>query len=589
MLPWRALSRNCASSAASGNSRTMAQADQRLLFRFAPGLAVLARYNFRRDFRCDLLAGFAVAAVALPVAVAYAELAGFEPVLGLYSSILPLVAYALFGTSRQLMVNPDAATCAMIAAAIAPMANGNPDLYWSLSVALTFFCGLYCIAASLLRLGAMADFLSKPILVGFLNGIAISILLGQIGKLFGFPIKAGGIVPRLLEFVSRLGQTHLPSLAVGLFTFGVLLAVGRYLPKLPSALAGMVLAAVACAIFHLDTTGTAVLGKLPQGLPPLRWPSVPAGYLSELLAKAAGLALVLFSSGMLTARSFAEKSGDEIDVDREFAAFGAANIASALSQGFAVTGADSRTATAYSAGGRTQVTGLTAAAVIALILLFFTGPLRYVPVPALGAVLVFASFNLFDVKTLRRISKLDRKAVALSIVTTLGVVAFGPIQAILVAVGLSLAQFVKAVARPRDEILGRVPGTPGWHSIDRHAGAQTIPGVVIYRFNSPITFFNSAYFKQRVRNTAQAAGPGLRFFILDAIPIATIDVTGLFALADLRAELRRQGVELLVAGRKTEVLDHFRKAGICRPEFDALFFPTLTLAVEACRNPCRTP
>lgn len=559
---------------------------QSWLYRFAPGLPALAHYNFSTDFRHDLLAGLSVAAVALPVAVAYAELAGFAPVVGLYSCILPMLAYAIFGTSRQLMVNPDAATCAMVAAAVAPLAGGNPELYWSLSVALAFFGGLFCIVASFLRLGALADFLSKPILVGFLNGIAISILLGQIGKLFGFPIASGGIIPRLIEFVSKLPQTHAVSFAVGIGAFVVLFLSKRFVRRLPSAMVAMLITGAAVAVFHLDASGIAVLGKVPQGLPPLRFPAFPAGELPELIAEAAGLALVLFSSGMLTSRSFAEKNRYEVDVDREFAAFGAANIASALSQGFAVTGADSRTAMADSAGGRTQVTGIVAAASIALVLLFFTQPLQYVPVPALGAVLVFASFNLFDVRTLRRIWAVDKISVVLSIITTLGVVAFGAIQAILFAVILSLILFVKLVARPKDEVLGKVEGMPGMHSVERHPGAQIPPGLVVYRFSSPITFFNSGYFKQQVRQAVRSSGPGLKFFVIDAIPISNIDVTGLYALSDFKAELERQGTRLVIGGRRTEMLNWFHKTGLYRPEYEQMLFPTLRRAIKACRLAC---
>jgi MFS superfamily sulfate permease-like transporter len=361
--------------------------------------------------------------VALPVSIAYAQLAGFDPVVGLYSSILPLVAYAIFGTSRQLMVNPDAAACAMIAAAIAPLAGNSAELYLSLTTALTLLTGLFCITASYFRLGALADFLSKPILVGFLNGVAISIFLGQIGKLLGFSVESAGIIPRLLEVLGKIPLIHGATLAVGLGSFALLLACVRWLPRLPAALAVLVVAGAATAVLELDSQGVTVLGPVPAGLPQLRWPTVPLQDVPSLAAAAAGLALVVFTSGTLTARSFAAKGGYRIDVDREFAAFGAANISSALSQGFAVTGADSRTAVGVAAGGRTQVSGLVAATTIAAVLLFLTEPLQYVPVGALGAVLVFAAFSLFDVSTLREIWKYDRLEVGLSLITTLGVVA----------------------------------------------------------------------------------------------------------------------------------------------------------------------
>ncbi|WP_050423863.1 SulP family inorganic anion transporter [Bradyrhizobium tropiciagri] len=551
------------------------------LTRIAPGLIKLLSYSFADDFRHDLLAGISVAAVALPVAIAYAQLAGFDPVVGLYSSILPMVAYAIFGTSRQMIVNPDAAVCAMVAAAVAPLAGGNVELYWSLSVAVAFLAGIFCIAASFMRLGALAEFLSKPILVGLLNGVAISICLGQIGKLFGFSIESKRIIPQLFEIFAKLPQTQVPTLIVGAASLAILFGLARWVPRLPTAPIILIAAGAAVALFGLDRHGVAILGPVPGGLPPLRLPRFPTADIPSLLGSAAGLALVLFSSGMLTARSFASKGGYEIDADRELAAFGAANLASALSQGFAVTGADSRTAVAAAAGGRTQVTGLVAAATIAAVLLFLTGPMRYVPIAALGALLVFASLSLFDTRTLREIWSIDRGEVVLAVVTTLGVVALGAINGILIAVGLALIRFVKLTARPRDEILGAVDGLPGLHSIERHPNARTFPGLVLYRFDGPLTFFNSDYFKTRALAAAEAAGPELRWFVIDAIPVSQIDTTGLYALRDLRERLEARGASLMLAGRKAELLEWFREAGLYRPEHETWILPTLRQALKA--------
>ena len=557
----------------------------RRLARLAPGLSALSDYRFSNDLRHDVIAGLSVAAVALPVSIAYAQLAGFDPVVGLYSSILPLVAYAIFGTSRQLMVNPDAAACAMIAAAIAPLASNSAELYLSLTTALTFLTGLFCIVASYLRLGALADFLSKPILVGFLNGIAISIFLGQVGKLLGFSVESSGIVPLLIEVLGKITLVHGPTLMVGLGSFAVLFTCLRWLPRLPAALAVLVLAGAATAVLDLEAKGIAVLGPVPSGLPHIRWPSVPLQDVASLAADAAGLALVVFTSGMLTARSFAAKGGYRIDVDREFAAFGAANISSALSQGFAVTGADSRTAVGVAAGGRTQMTGVVAAITLAAVLLFLTEPLRYVPVAALGAVLVFAAFSLFDVGTLREIWKYDRLEVGLSLIATLGVVAVGAINGVLFAVALALARFVKQTARPRDEVLGKVEGLPGFHSIERHGtAAKTFPGLVLFRFNGPLTFFNGDYFKQRALAAADAAGKDVRWFVIDAIPISDIDVNGLYALRDLNVELEARGTTLILAGRRTEFLTWLREIGLYRTEWDHRLFPTLTQALKAYRQ-----
>jgi high affinity sulfate transporter 1 len=551
------------------------------LARIAPGLTSLLSYSFADNFRHDLLAGLSVAAVALPVAVAYAQLAGFDPAVGLYSSILPLLAYALFGTSRRLIVNPDAAVCAMIAAAVAPLAGGDAQLYWSLAVTLTFLAGLFCIAASFCRLGAMADFLSRPILVGFLNGVAISICLGQAGKVLGFAIESKRVIPQLLEIIEKLPQTRLPTLTVAATSIAVLFAMARLAPRLPAALITLVGAGAAVAAFGLDHRGVAILGHIPAGLPPLRLPSFPLEDLPSLLGSAAGLALVLFSSGMLSGRSFAAKGRYDIDADRELAAFGAANLASAISQGFAVTGADSRTAVAEASGGRTQVTGLVTAAAIAAVLLFFTDPLQYVPNAALGALLVFASLSLFDTKTLREFWRIDRIEVGLAIVTTLGVVAFGAIDGILIAVGLALVRFIQMMARPKDEVLGSVEGLSGLHPIESYPEARTVPGLVLYRFDAPLTFFNSDYLKTRVLAVCDAAPPGVRWFVIDTIPIGQIDLTGLYALRDLRQRLAERGTMLILAGRKNELLVWFRQAGLYRTEHESWIFPTLRQALKA--------
>jgi high affinity sulfate transporter 1 len=549
------------------------------LTRIAPGVQAISRYQFAEDFRYDLVAGISVAAVALPVSIAYAQLAGFNPVVGLYSSVLPLVAYAIFGTSRQLIVNPDAAVCAMIASAIGPLAAGDAELYLSLSITLTFLTGLLCIAASFFRLGPLADFLSKPILVGFLNGIAISIFLGQVGKLLGFSIESNGIVPRLLEVLSKLPQTHIPTLAVGAGSFAVFFISLRFLPRIPAALVVLIVAGAAAALLTLDAQGIAILGTVPAVLPPLRLPTFPLEHLQSLV-RPGRVSLVLFT-GTLTARSFASKGHYEIDVDRELAAYGAANIASALSQGFAVTGAASRTAMGVAAGGRTQVTGLVAAAAIAIVLLFLTEPLQYVPIAALGAVLVFAAFSLFDVKALTEIWKIDRLEFGLAMIATLSVVAVGAINGILIAVALALARFVKQTARPRAEVLGKVDGLPGFHSIERHRSAQTFPGLTLFRFNAPLTFFNADYFKQRALAAADAAGPDLQWFVIDAIPISDIDINGVYAVRDLREALEARGATLIIAGRRTEFLMWLRETGLYRAEHEQRIFPTLRQAMKA--------
>ena len=546
-----------------------------------PGLAALRNYRFGNDFSRDLFAGLSVAAVALPVSIAYAELAGLSPAVGLYASIGPLLAYALFGTSPQLMVNPDAASCAILAAAVAPLAGGDPSLYLSLATALTLFTGVLCLLASAFRLGAMADFLSKPILVGFLNGIALSIFLGQIGKVLGFQIDASRILPKLLEIVSSLPTTHLPTVLVTLFSVAVLLVVKRFVARIPAALAVLVLSAVVVKLFDLQSLGVAVLAPVPAGLPLPSLPMVPLETIPKLLASAAGLALVLFTSGTITSRSFASRGGYDVDVDRELVAYGAANIAASLGGGFVVTGADSRTAMAVTAGGKTQVTGLVAAAMIAVVLLFFTGPLQFVPLAALGVVLISAALSLLDFSSLRQFWRMDRREFGLSLVTTAGVVAVGSINGILVAVTLAIVRFVKHTARPSVELLGKEKGLPGLHSIDRHTSAKAIPGLVLFRFNAPLVFFNADHFKQCALKAAKASGDDLRWFVIDTIPISEIDINGVVVLKDLKQRLASQNVQLVLAGRQSEFVTRMRQMGEPTENVSELTYPTLRQAVNA--------
>jgi high affinity sulfate transporter 1 len=547
------------------------------LARFAPGLAELLEYK-REDASADIKAGLAVAAVAVPVGIAYAGLAGFRPEIGLYSSLLPLLAYAIFGSSRQLIVGPDAATCAVIAAAVAPLAAGDEVAYASLSAMLALLTGLICIAASFLRLGALADFLSRPILVGFLNGVALSIILGQADKILGFAVLESGTLPRLVEIFGKLGESHGPTLAVAAATFLVMVIAPRLLPWLPAALVGMTLAGVAVFLLHLNDLGVKTVGPVPGGLPALTLPSANTALLPSLLAAAAGLALVSFSSMMLTAQSFATKNGYDIEPDQDFAALGVANVASAVSQGFAISGADSRTAMSDAAGGRTHAVGLVAAAAVALVLLFFTTPLQYVPMAALGAVLVVAGLSLIDIRNVRLFYQIDRTEAVLSALATLGVLALGAVNGILFAVVLALLRFIKLMSRPRVEILGKVEGLPGLHSLDRHEGSQEFPGMLLFRFNAPITFFNAPHFKRELLRVVDAAGPNLRHVVIDLLPVTNIDATGLLTVTQLVQTLETRGIRLNAAGRATEWRNWARSRGF--PGDRIRIFPTLRQAVR---------
>lgn len=553
------------------------------LARFAPGLRALLGYR-RADLSHDLIAGLSVAAVALPVGVAYALLAGFSPVVGLYVSILPLVIYALFGTSRQLMVGPDAATCALVAAAVTPLAAGDPQTYLALTMLMTTLAGLMCIGASFLRLGALADFLSRPILVGFLNGISLYILAGQLGKLLGFSINAGGVLPKLVEVAGKIDHIHWPTLAVGLATLAIYVIAKRWLPRLPAPLLALVGSGLLVAVFGLDALGVAVVGSVPAGLPELRLPTFTLDQIELVVGPAAGLALITFTSMILTARSFAAKNHYEIDADREMAALGAANIAAAISQGFAISGADSRTAMADASGGRTQLTGLVAAASIALVLVFLSDPLRYIPMAGLGAVLIMASLSLLDLRPLRVFYRLSKFEFALSLFATFGVIWVGAIDAIVLAVVLALMQFVHLNARPRAEILGKVKGLRGYHSIARHPSGKTDTGLLLFRFNASLVFFNASHFKQQAQAAIDAAGPSLRWFLIDTLPVNHVDITGYSTLSDLASILHKQGAELVFAGRMTEMSERRKLLGLDEGSKLGQHFPSIGHAVESYRS-----
>jgi high affinity sulfate transporter 1 len=552
------------------------------LSRLAPGLAMLRGYQIGW-LRYDLPAGLSVAAVALPIAIAYSQLAGFPPVVGLYASILPLVVYAVLGTSRQLIVNPDAATCAMVAAIVAPLAGGDAALYSTLAVSLAVLTGVACVIAGFFRLGFLADFLGKPVLVGFMNGIAISIVIGQIGKVFGFSLESGRVMPRLIEFASKLEGTHLLTLAIGVTTFAVMRGVRRFFPRLPAPLVALVVAVALVELFGLDHRGVAVLGAVPAGLPDLRWTPVPAAHLGSLVSGAAGLALVSFTSGMITARSFAARNRYEIDVDREFIALGACNIAAGVSQGFAVTGADSRTAISDVMGGKTQVTGLVAAATMALVLLFLTGPLQYLPISALGAVLIAAALGLFDWWALVRLYRIHEGEFAVCLTAMLGVVTFGALQGIVLAIALAMLVLLIRSSRPGDAVLGRVDGRQGFFDVADHEGATALPGLVLYRFNASVIFYNAPYFKRRVLAVA-ASNPGARWLIVDGAPIVHLDSTGADTIAVLADDLASRGIRLAIGGVLPQVRLMLERSGALERLGADAVFPTLRTAVEACES-----
>ncbi|HJZ81978.1 MAG TPA: SulP family inorganic anion transporter, partial [Pyrinomonadaceae bacterium] len=365
-----------------------------------PAIGTVRTYQ-REWFRGDLMAGVSVAAVALPIGIAYAQLAGFAPVVGIYSCILPAVAYAVFGSSKQLVVNPDAAACTIVASTVAPLAVGQPERYAELAIILTLMTGVLCVIGGLLGLGVIANFLSRPILTGYLNGIALSIIVGQLGKLLGFKVPSGGFFYTLFAVAKRLGETHLPTLLLGLSLFAILRLLKYLAPQVPAPLIAAVLGCLVVYVLGLIGKGVGVVGAVPPGFPLPRIPAIQSSEIGPLSAGACGIVVVSFCSMMTTARAFAVKNGYPIKVNQDMVALGLSDLASGMGQGFVVSGADSRTAVADASGGKTQVATIVAAVVMSLALLFLTRPLAYLPTAALAAILISSALSLFDIASLR--------------------------------------------------------------------------------------------------------------------------------------------------------------------------------------------
>ncbi|MEE4275673.1 MAG: sulfate permease [Thermoleophilia bacterium] len=517
------------------------------MHRFArlPILTSLRGYE-RSWLSRDLTAGVLIVALAIPLSMGMAELAGMPPVAGLYSCILPLVAYAFFGSSRQLVVALDASTAAMLAAAVAPLAGGDPLRYAALAGGLTLLVGVVLLVAGVARLGLIADFLSEPVLLGYQAGLALVVVASQLPRMLGLTVEAEATLERYLEILRGLGDIEPAAAAVGLATFATVVLLRRWRPTVPGALLALVAGALAVFVFDLEQRGVAALGKLPSGLPDLAVPDVALGDLRTLLPAAAAIALVAAADTLVSSRAFAVRGGYEVKANGDLIGLGAANISSAVSGGITASASAARTAVAESVGSRSQVAGLTAAALMAAVLLFLTGPLAYVPVATLAAIVIVAVLRLIELPTLRTLWRVRRVEWAIAIAAAAGVVAIGVLEGVVIAMGLSLLDFLWRTTRPRDAVLGAVPGRAGYHDVARARGARTLPGVLVYRFGAPLFYANSERFRARVR-TLVRRGDGTRLVVVDASTIPDIDVTAGRMLGELQEELAARGVRLVVA------------------------------------------
>src|SRR5215218_9075583 len=551
--------------------------------RWLPGLQVLRAYQ-RSWLPRDVVAGIVLTALLVPAGMGYAEASGLPAIYGLYATIVPLVAYAIIGPSRILVLGPDSSLAPLIAAAILPLAAGSEAEAVALAGMLALFSGLLCVLAGLVRFGFIAELLSKPVRYGYMNGIALTVLLSQLPKLFGFSVDAEGVIAEARAFARGVadGETNNVALSIGVACLLVILAFKRWWRRIPGVLVAVVGATVAVGVFDLARRyDIAVVGPLPQGLPSLAMPSFSADDLPALAAGAVGIALVSFADTSVLSRTFAIRGGYRVDPNQELVALGAANVAAGLFQGFSVSSSSSRTPVAEAAGAKTQLTGLVGALAIALLLLLFPNLVRNLPDSALAAVVISAAIGLIEAAGVRKLYRQRKTEFTLSIVCFLGVAFLGVIEGIFIAVGLALLNFIRRAWRPYDTVLGRVDGLKGYHDVTRYPHAKRIPGLVLFRWDAPLFFANAEEFADRVRQAIASSPTPVRWVVAAAEPITDLDTTAADLLWELEEELAAQGVDLSVAEVKDPLEPRLQRYRLHERFGDDHFYPTVGEAVNA--------
>jgi high affinity sulfate transporter 1 len=534
----------------------------------------------------DVVAGLVLTTLLVPQGMAYAELAGLPAITGLYTTILCLIGYAAFGPSRILVLGPDSSLGPMIAATLLPIlgSNGSPERAIALASMLALIVGAIMIVAGIAKLGFVADLLSKPTQIGYMNGLALTILIGQLPKLFGFSTDANGLIDETRSFVNGIsaGEAVREAVAIGLVSLALILLLTRLLPKVPGVLVAVVVAIAASSAFSLADHGVSLVGTLPQGFPPLTFPN-PVSDLPLLFAGALGIVLVALTDTISTASAFAARTGQEVDGNGEMIGVGAANVAAGFFQGFPVSTSGSRTAVAEQAGAKTQITGVVGAAAIVLMLVLVPGLLKNLPQPTLAAVVIAASLSLADVPGVVRLWHQRRAEFLLSITAFLGVALLGVLEGIAVAVALSILNVFRRAWRPYQTTLGNVPGRPGQHDRQVHPDAEQLPGLVIFRFDAPLFFANARTFRDQIRRLA-AAEPRPRWILIAAEPITDVDTTAADMLADLDDELNEAGTALVFAELKHPVREKLERYELIGPLDPEHFFPTLDAAIAEFRR-----
>ena len=549
--------------------------------RWLPGLDTLRRYE-TAWLPHDIFAGIVLATMLVPVGIAYAAASGLPGIYGLYATIIPLLAYALFGPSRILVLGPDSALAAVILGVVLPLSGGDPLRAATLAGMMAIVSGTVCILAGIARLGFVTDLLSKPIRYGYMNGIALTVLISQLPKLFGISVEGGGPLRSLWAIAGAIlaGNTNWVAFGIGLGTLMVILLLqnNRRLPGILIAVVGAtsVVGALGLGTHH----GVAVLGPLPQGLPGFAVPWIAYSDIFPVLIGGCAIALVSFADTSVLSRAYAARLGDHVDPNQEMVGLGAANLATGFFQGFPISSSGSRTPVAEAAGARTQLTSVVGALAIAFLLLVTPNLLQYLPTAALAAVVIAAAIGLIEITDLRRIYRIQQWEFWLSIVCFIGVAVLGVIPGIGLAIAIAIAEFLWDGWRPHSAILGRVYGVKGYHDITRYPDASRIPGLVLFRWDAPLFFANAEFFKERVLDAVAESPTPVRWLVVAAEPVTSVDVTAGDTIAELDEALHARGIEFCFAELKDPVKDKLKRFGLFAQVGENYFFPTIGAAVS---------
>ena len=549
--------------------------------RWLPGLLVVRHYQLAW-LRHDLAAGLALTAVLVPVGIAYAVASGVPAIAGLYATIFGLLAYALFGPSRVLVLGPDSSLVALILGVVLPLSAGDPQRAMALAAMMAVVSGILCIAAGWARLGFVTELLSKPIRYGYMNGIALTVIVSQLPALFGFSASGAGLLEKIQALVEalRAGKLNGTALLLGAATLAVMWWLKRS-KRLPGVLIAVVGATVAVAALDLATrAGVSVLGALPQGLPALAFPSITSDDIVPVLLGGLAVALVSFADTSVLSRVYAARAGSLVDANQEMVGLGVANLAAGIFQGIPISASASRTPVAETAGAKTQLAGVVGALAVAGLLMLAPDLLKNLPTATLAAVVIASAIALIEIKDLRRIYRIQRWEFWLSIGCMAGVAMLGAIQGIGLAIGMAVIEFLWDAWRPHFAVLGRVEGVKGYHDISRYPDARIVPGLVLFRWDAPLFFANAELFRDHVMDAVAASTTPVRWLVVSAEPVTSVDVTAADMLNELDDALRAAGIVLCFAEMKDPVKDKLKRFGLFLRLGEQRFFPTLGQAVS---------